>query len=255
MDRLVFTANTAMSEYRLDRQNMTHELANVSTTGFKKAYQIANRAVRVEGDGFDTRFLPRAMTSPKIDLAAGVRQFTGRALDVAMDNKTVLAVLSENGELAWTRRGDLGQDPEGFLRTGEGYLVVDDSGAPLQLPTGSMVYEIAGDGTISVIDPNNVEAGSEEVARLGIKDASTTDMARREDGLFRPINNTEDGFDFEAGPEPATLTPGSLEGSNVNAVHTLVKFIDHMRSFEMQTKVIREMKDNDASGASMMRLS
>ena len=35
MDRLVFTANTAMSEYRLDRQNMTHELANVSTTGFK----------------------------------------------------------------------------------------------------------------------------------------------------------------------------------------------------------------------------
>jgi flagellar basal-body rod protein FlgF len=80
-------------------------------------------------------------------------------------------------------------------------------------------------------------------------------MARREDGLFRPINNTEDGFDFEAGPEPATLTSGSLEGSNVNAVHTLVKFIDHMRSFEMQTKVIREMKDNDASGASMMRLS
>jgi len=28
-----------------------------------------------------------------------------------------------------------------------------------------------------------------------------------------------------------------------------------MRSFEMQTKVIREMKDNDTSGAAMMRLS
>jgi flagellar basal-body rod protein FlgF len=38
-------------------------------------------------------------------------------------------------------------------------------------------------------------------------------------------------------------------------VYTLVKFIDHMRSFEMQTKVIKEMKDNDASGASMMRVS
>ena len=255
MDRLVFTANTAMSEYRLDRQNMTHELANVSTTGFKKAFQIANRAVRVEGDGFDTRFLPRAMTSPKIDLAPGVRQLTGRALDVAMDNKTVLGVLSENGELAWTRRGDLRQGPEGFIQTGEGYLVVDDSGAPLQLPLGSMKYQIANDGTISAIDPSNLEAGAEQIARLGLKDASTTDLARREDGLFRPINNTEDGFDFEAGPEPATLTPGSLEGSNVNPVHTLVKFIDHMRSFEMQTKVIREMKDNDTSGASMMRLS
>ena len=40
MDRLVFTANTAMSEYRLDRQNMTHELANVSTTGFKKPIRL-----------------------------------------------------------------------------------------------------------------------------------------------------------------------------------------------------------------------
>ena len=118
-----------------------------------------------------------------------------------------------------------------------------------------MKYQIANDGTISAIDPSNVEAGAEQIARLGIKDASTTDLARREDGLFRPMNNTEDGFDFEAGPEPATLTPGSLEGSNVNPVHTLVKFIDHMRSFEMQTKVIREMKDNDSSGASMMRLS
>ena len=55
MDRLVFTANMAMSEYRLDRQNMTHELANVSTPGFKKAFQLANRAIRTEGNGLDTR--------------------------------------------------------------------------------------------------------------------------------------------------------------------------------------------------------
>lgn len=255
MDRLVFTANTAMTEYRLDRQSMTHELANVSTTGFKKAYQVANRSVRVEGEGFDTRFLPRAITSPQIDLSPGSRQFTGRPLDVAMDNLTVLAVQSENGELAWTRRGDLSLDPEGLVRTGEGYLVLDESLAPLQLPQGSVIYEIAGDGTISVVDPNNPEAGSQEIARLGLKDASATMMGRREDGLFKPLENTEDGFDFETGPEPASLTPGSLEGSNVNAVHTLVKFIDHMRSFEMQTKVIREMKDNDASGAAMMRMS
>src|SRR6056300_1246442 len=102
MDRLVFTANTAMSEYRLDRQNMTHELANVSTTGFKKAFQVANRSVRVQGDGFDTRFLPRAVTSPEVDLSPGIRQFTGQPLDVALDGKTVLAVLSKNEELGWT---------------------------------------------------------------------------------------------------------------------------------------------------------
>ena len=41
MDRLIFTATTALNEYRLDRQSLTHELANVSTTGFKKSFEVA----------------------------------------------------------------------------------------------------------------------------------------------------------------------------------------------------------------------
>jgi len=255
MDRLVFTANTAMSEYRLDRQNMTHELANVSTTGFKKAFQVANQPVRTQGGGFDTRFLPRASTSPEIDLSPGPRQLTGRALDVAFNDLTVLAVQSENGELAWTRRGDLAIDPSGFLKTGAGGLVLDEANEPIQLPQDAVKFEISEDGTLFAIDPENPAEGSQEIVRLGIKDSTGTPLGRREDGLFFPLSNTEDGFDFEAGPEAASLTPGSLEGSNVSTVHTLVKFIDHMRSFEMQTKVIREMKDNDTSGAAMMRLS
>ena len=255
MDRLIFTANMAMSEYRLDRQNMTHELANVSTPGFKKAFQVANRPIRTEGDGFDTRYLPRAITSPLIDLSPGPRMLTGRSLDVAMDNLTLLPVQAENGDLAWTRRGDLNLDPEGFIRTGEGYLVLDPSMKPIQLPQGSVIYEIAGDGTISVVDPTAPENGFQQIAALGIRDATGVDIARREDGLFKPISSTEDRQDFEPGPGVPSVTPGSLEGSNVSTVQTLVKFIDHMRSFEMQTKIIREMKDNDTSGESMLRLS
>ena len=90
---------------------------------------------------------------------------------------------------------------------------------------------------------------------MGIRDTTDIRMSRRPDGLFRPSDNTEDGFDFESGTGVASLTSGSLEGSNSNPVHTLVRFIDHARSFEMQTKMIKEMKENDASGAAMMRLS
>jgi flagellar basal-body rod protein FlgF len=255
MDRLIFTANMAMSEYRLDRQNMTHELANVSTPGFKKAFQVANRPIRTEGDGFDTRYLPRAITSPLIDLSPGPRMLTGRPLDIALDNLTLLPVQADNGEIAWTRRGDLHLDPEGFVRTGEGYLVLDPSFKPVQLPQGSVIYEIAGDGTISITDPTAPENGFQQVAALGIRDATGVDIARREDGLFKPISSTEDRQDFIPGSGVPSLTPGSLEGSNVSTVQTLVKFIDHMRSFEMQTKIIREMKDNDTSGESMLRLS
>ena len=255
MDRLVYTATQAMTEYRLDRQTLTHELANVSTPGFKKAFQVANRSVRVEGDGFESRFLPRASTSPKIDLAVGPLQLTGRNLDVAMNNETLLPVLSENNELAWTRRGDLRTDEGGFLKTGEGFSVLDDTGAQIQLPQGAFGFEIDPDGTINATDRGNLAAGAQPVGRIGIKDATGVEIGRREDGLFKPITNTEDGLDFTPGSGVASLTSGALEGSNVNVVHSLVKFIDHVRSFEMQTKVIKEMKDNDASASAMMRLS
>ena len=255
MDRLIFTSSMAMSEYRVDRHNMTHELANVSTPGFKKAFEIGRQPIRTEGEGFDTRFLPRAVTSPVVDLTQGPRMLTGRQLDVAMDNRTVLAVQADNKEVAWTRRGDLGLDAEGFLRTGEGHLVLDDTLQPIQLPQGSYTYDISGDGSIGVIDTNNLAAGSVNVANLGIKDATGVDLARREDGLFQPLNNTENRQDFTSGSGVASVIPGSLEGSNVSTVETLVRFIDHTRSFEMQTKMISEMKDNDSNGSSMMRLS
>ena len=255
MDRLVFTANMAMSEYRLDRQNMTHELANVSTPGFKKAFQLANRAIRTEGDGFDTRYLPRAVTSPLVDLAPGPRIVTNKPLHIAMNNKTVLPVLADNGDVAWTRRGDMALDPEGFLRTQGGQVVLDDSLQPIQLPQGSVSYRITTDGTITGFDPAAPASGFEVLAVLGIQDATGVDLARREDGLFKPMNNTPDQQIFEPGGGVASVTSGAIEGSNVSTVHTLVRFIDHMRSFEMQTKMIREMKDNDTSGESMLKLS
>ena len=255
MDRLVFTATTAMSEYRLDRQAMTHELANVSTVGFKKAFQVANRAVRVEGEGFDSRFLPRAFTSAKIDLEEGPRMITGRPLDVAMNEKTVLGVQGDDGTLGWTRRGDLSIDAEGFLSTGSGNPVLDVSGAPIQLPVGAVDYRFTEDGSLYVADPNAPENADQLVTQLLIKDASMTDLGRRDDGLLGPLAQSENQLDFESGPGRASITPGALEGSNVSAVQALVKFIDHMRSFEMQTKIIKEMKDNDSSGAAMMRLS
>jgi flagellar basal-body rod protein FlgF len=52
-----------------------------------------------------------------------------------------------------------------------------------------------------------------------------------------------------------SLTPETLEGSNVNAMEVMVKLMDQSRSFEMQVNVIKQSKDVDESGGSMMRAS
>lgn len=275
MDRLVFTAHMAQREYRLDRQVLTNELANVSTVGFKKALKTANVAVKVTGDGFDSRFLPRAFSQNLVDMTEGERIVTGRGLDVAMDRKTVMGVQAENGDLAFTRRGDLQVSADGLLKLANGSPVLDDKGTPISAPTG-VDLSVRSDGMILARDPNDSASPELEVAQLMLRDASQTSLMRREDGLFQPLPAIDpaadlvqrdingvpliysNGFpaqDFVSGPETPSISSGVLEGSNVSTVESLVKFIDHMRNFEMQTKVIKEMKDNDQSGASMMRLS
>jgi flagellar basal-body rod protein FlgF len=52
-----------------------------------------------------------------------------------------------------------------------------------------------------------------------------------------------------------SLTPETLEGSNVNAMEVMVKLMDQSRSFEMQVNVIKQNKDVDESGGTMMRAS
>jgi len=61
MDRLAFTAAQGITEKAVARQLMNNELANVSTVGFKRSYDTALKAIKVEGGGFDTRFQPHAM--------------------------------------------------------------------------------------------------------------------------------------------------------------------------------------------------
>ena len=47
----------------------------------------------------------------------------------------------------------------------------------------------------------------------------------------------------------------AIEGSNVSAIESMTKMIDHARTFESQIRIIKEAKDLDGSGATMMRHS
>jgi flagellar basal-body rod protein FlgF len=47
----------------------------------------------------------------------------------------------------------------------------------------------------------------------------------------------------------------ALEGSNVSAIESMAKMIDHARTFESQIRIIKEAKDLDGSGATLIRQS
>lgn len=251
MDRLAFNAAAAINEQRLTRQVAVNELANVSTPGFKRSYEGAMMAITAEGAGFPTRIQPQAMSVDVIQLKPGSLMATSRALDVALNDQSVLGVNSTDGKLAFTRRGDLRVNATGVLETGTGVAVRSEAGGPLTVPVGSEV-RITGDGQVFANLPGQGNAPAVLVGRLLLRDASQTKLERREDGLFQPMGG--ENKDITNGTKPPSLTPNALEGSNVNAMEILVKLMDQSRSFEQQVRIIKEIKGTDESGASMMKL-
>jgi flagellar basal-body rod protein FlgF len=252
MDRLAFNAVAAINEQRISRQMVTNELANVSTVGFKRSFEASVRAVQVNGPGLSTRMQPQSFTQDFIQLKAGTVMATGNNLDVALTGSAVLGVTSADGQLAFTRRGDLRVNANGVLENGSGYLVRGEGGSPISAPAG-LVITIESDGTVFGRDPAQTNATPPvPLGTLLLRDASEVKLQRRPDGLFSVVG-LEQGKDFPSGPNPPRLTAGALEGSNVNALDTMIKLLDQSRTFEQQINMIKEAKSTDESGATMMK--
>lgn len=248
MDRYAFTSLAAINELALKRQSLVNDVANVSTTGFKRSLEASMTGVAASGAGFDSRIQPQAVINDVIDLTAGSVQVTGNTMDIAMTGQSVLGVVAEDGSNAYTRRGDLRVNAEGTLETSTGLLVRGDGG-PITVPP-NVTIEFAPDGAVVGTDPVTGEV--QVLAQLHLREASETPLVRRKDGLFTPQANP--GGDVPQGEVLPGLMAGALEGSNVNAMAAMVELMDHARSFEMAMKTIKQSKDLDADGSSMMRL-
>lgn len=253
MDRLIFTSNATIKEMATARQVLVNDLANLSTVGFKSSYDVALKSVKVEGPGFDSRFQAQAVARDAIRMTPGSIMATGRPMDVAMAEKAVLAVQASNGEMAFTRRGDLKVNPQGQLENGTGHLVLGAAG-PINIPLGMMI-NINPDGSIYAQDP--AQTGAEPQVRidqLRLRDSTDVPLGRRLDGLYQ-IDGKPPGTDIDVGTTQLQVVPRALEGSNVNAIEAMTRLIDQSRSFETQIRIIKETKGLDESGASLMKLA
>ena len=245
MDRLVNTALTAMRGAMARQASIANNLANANTVGFRA--EIANAETRwIQGESFDTR----AQASEQViaaDMAQGAVTETGNPLDVALDGDALLTVQPTDGSEAYTRRGDLKVSDSGLLTTGDGLPVLGEGG-PVILPQMDSV-SIAKDGSIWGVPQGGDPANPQQVDKLKLVNAAGSSIAKGNDGLFREVN----GGALPSDPL-ATVTSGSLEGSNVNSTQALIDMIEASRAWETQVKMIDTAKQLDDGGASLMRL-
>ena len=238
MDRVIYVAMTGAREVTRQQAAVSHNLANVSTHGFKQELSVF-RALPVVGEGAKTRAFV-AETTPRTDFSTGAIQLTGRPLDVAVRGNGWIAVQDANGQEAYTRMGHLQISQNGILQTTNGLNVMGDGG-PLAIPPDEDVL-IAKDGTVSTIPVGRNLTGVAIAGRIKLVNPPETELKRGEDGLFRTANGQPAQADANV-----QLVSGALETSNVNPAEALVNMVSLARQFEMQMKVLGNAEDNHRS--------
>ena len=249
MDRILYTAMSGARQSMEQQSVVSHNLANATTSGFR-AQLYALRAVPVQGDGALATRTSVVASTPGADFTAGPVNATGRELDIALQGDAWLAVQAGDGSEAYTRRGDLQLDATGMLTSG-GHPVLGENG-PVVVPLGSAL-SMGADGTISAIGAGEDPESLVQVARLKLVTPGEAGLQRGTDGLFR---NSDAAGNSSPLPqdEQARLISGSLEGSNVNPVESMVAMIDNARRYDMQLKMIESIDENGRQADSLLSL-
>lgn len=244
MDRLIYTAMTGANAAAHRQAVLANNLANVSTNGFR-AELSTYRAVPVTGDGATTRVMAVDATPTFLDIP-GTPQRTGRAMDGMTTGNSWFAVQGLDGTEAYTRNGSFEVAQDGTIKTSNGLTVLSDGGAPITAPQNAEVT-LGIDGTLTAKVGNQPPAG---IGRLKIATPTAEDPLKRgEDGLFRTTSG-----DPMPNDGAARLQLGVIEGSNVNAIETMVGMIQAARQFEAQTRLMQTAEADDRAAAQLLSM-
>lgn len=247
MDRLIYTAMTAMNA-AMDRQRVVaNNLANASTPGFRQEIFAVTPATLKDGS-LEAR-APARGNVRGADMKAARVVPTGNPLDVALEGKALIAYQSPDrqGEI-YSRRGDLRVAASGVLENGEGLAVLGEGGTPITVPPGFSI-SLAPDGTLLASDPSTPNAAAEAIDRIRLVNPEGSPLAKGIDSFLKVPNGGV------LPPDPtARLTPGALEMSNVETADTLVQMIEAQRAFEQRAKIIATAGDLDEASSGLMAL-
>ncbi|EGD59415.1 flagellar basal body rod protein FlgG [Novosphingobium nitrogenifigens DSM 19370] len=248
----LYVARTGLEAQDTRMRVIANNLANVSTTGFKRdranfaslAYQDArvagaqssNETTYATGLNLGTGV---GIQSTTPDMTEGSLQSTGNALDLALDGDGYFQISMPGGQLSYTRAGNFTRSPEGLLVTSQGYALQPQ----ITIPEGATGITVAQDGTVSATLPGSSQATS--IGQITI--ASFTNPAA--------LKAIGDNFYTETtGSGPVQLgiagqngrgnvRQGFLEASNVSVVSELVDMIECQRAYEINSKMVSAVDD------------
>jgi flagellar basal-body rod protein FlgG len=247
MIRALYTAATGMNAQETNIDNISNNLANVNTVGFKKGradfqdlmyqYTVTPGAqtsqITMNPTGVGVGLGVKTSSIQKV-FTQGDLSSTGNQLDVAIEGDGFFQVLKPDGQFAYTRSGVFQLDFNGQLVTSDGYQVSPG----ITIPQDALGITIAQDGTVSVTQPNN--AVPTQVGQLiGVRFPNNAGLRAAGQNLYEqtqasgaPVNGIFSQLGF------GRLNQGFIESSNVSVVEQVVNMITAQRAYEASSKGI-----------------
>lgn len=246
--KALYIAATGMSAQAMRVDVVSHNLANMSTTGFNARradfadlhyQQIARPGTVAAQDG---TMLPTGIqvglgvrpAAVSVVLAQGTLAQTGGDLDVAIEGRGYIEVTLPSGGAAYTRDGALKRDAEGRIVTADGHPVAPG----ITIPTDARSLSINANGEVWAYFADRVDP--ELLGQISLVGFSN------EKGLEALGSNlfAESPASGPASPGTpgvdglGTLRQGYLEESSVDAVREVTELIKAQRGYELNAKVI-----------------
>ncbi|ANP47345.1 flagellar basal-body rod protein FlgG [Candidatus Viadribacter manganicus] len=246
--RALSIAASGMQAQQLNVDVISHNIANMNTTGFKRQRAEFQDMLyqNMERPG-STSSASGSVLPLGIQIGVGVRTdavgriteqgsitATSNPYDLAINGRGYFQVTMPSGQTGYTRAGNLAVNADGQMVTSDGYPIEPS----ITVPAEATAIQITRDGIVEV-----TLAGQTDPQQIGqLEIASFINPAGLEgigDNLFleTPASGTATTA-TPGSPGMGTLMQGFLELSNVNAVEEISSLIVAQRAYEMNARVI-----------------
>ena len=262
-------ASTGMQAQQTNVDVISNNLANMTTTGFKRRraefqdllYQNERRVGTNTSDS-GTVVPAGAQVGLGVRTAAiyrineqGTLQQTSNSLDVAIQGNGYFPVALPSGETAYTRDGTFGLAPDGTIVTADGYPVAGG----IVVPTNATAVTISAAGAVQASIAGQAAPSTVGTLQLAVfpneagLDAQGGNLLLQSAASGNPVTGPPGSPGF------GSVLQGFVEGSNVNVVTEISNLITAQRAYEMNSKVITTLRPDavhpDEPTVSAMRWS
>jgi flagellar basal-body rod protein FlgG len=260
MLRALYSAAAGMEAQQMNLDVISNNLANVSTTGFKRSkiefedllYQTTKAPGTDQGAGNQ---LPTGVqighgskvVSTSRVFTNGEMTETGEQLDVAINGDGFFQVQMPDGTMAYTRAGSFKTDSSGRIMTSDGLPV--NSGFQA-VPTGVTNITISPTGNVTYTTASGTTTFQIQLSRF-ISPGGLQSLGRNLYSETVASGTPELGVPGENGY--GSLEQGQLEMSNVQVVEEMVNLIMAQRAYEVNSKAVQAADEMLQEGNNLKR--